>query len=141
VVVIIVLIILLATSGGSGTHTPTTAAKSTPAKTTHTAAKPKHTTAAAQVLALSLKPTAPIYVCLIGDNGRKLIPGLELQAGESTPTYHAKHFEITLGNNSVTMYIDGRPRSVPSSTAAVGYSITKARGRRTLSASQLPTCK
>jgi cytoskeleton protein RodZ len=141
VIVIIVLIILLATSGGSGTQTPTTAAKTTPAKTTHTAAKARPTTAAAQVLALSLKPTAPIYVCLIGDNGRKLIPGLELQAGESTATYHAKHFEITLGNNSVTMYIDGRPRSVPSSTAAVGYSITKSRGRRTLSANQLPTCK
>ena len=140
VLVIIVLIVLLATSGGSGKNSPTTAARTTATKTTHTATKAKHTTAS-QVLALSLKPTAPIYVCLIGDNGRKLIPGLELQAGESTSTYHAKHFEITLGNNSVTMYIDGRPRSVPSSTAAIGYSITKSRGRRTLSAGQLPTCK
>ncbi len=141
VVVIIVLIVLLATSGGSGTHTPTTAAKTTPGTTTHAPAKTKHSTAASQVLALSLKPTAPVYVCLIGDNGRKLIPGLELQAGESTSTYHAKHFEITLGNNSLTMYIDGRPRSIPSSSAAIGYSITKSRGRRTLSANQLPTCK
>ncbi len=141
VLVIIVLIVLLATSGGSGKNSPTTAAKTTPTKTTHTATKPKHATSTSQVLALSLKPTAPVYVCLIGDNGRKLIPGTELQAGESTSTYHAKHFEITLGNNSVTLYIDGRPRSVPSSTAAIGYSITKSRGRRTLNANQLPTCK
>ena len=48
-----------------------------------------------------------VYVCLIGDDGRKLIPGIELQPGESTPTYHARRFEITLGNNSVTMFVDG----------------------------------
>jgi cytoskeleton protein RodZ len=141
VLVIIVLIVLLVTSGGSGKKTPTTATTTTPTKTTHAATKAKHDTAPSQLLALSLKPTAPIYVCLIGDNGRKLIPGLELQAGESTSTYHAKHFEVALGNNSVTMYIDGRPRSVPASTAAIGYSITKSRGRRTLSKNQLPTCK
>lgn len=142
VAVIVVLIVLLAT-GGSGSKSPTSATKTTPAKTTHHAStKPaKHAAAGGELLALSLKPTAAIYVCLIGDNGRKLIPGLELQAGESTSTYHAKHFEITLGNNSVTMYIDGRPRAVPSSTQAVGYSITKARGRRTLTGTQLPTCK
>jgi cytoskeleton protein RodZ len=140
--VIIVLVVLLVTSG-SGSHSPTTATKTTPKKSTHHAAtKPaKHAAAGGEEVALSLKPAAAIYVCLIGDNGRKLIPGLELQGGESTSTYHAKHFEITLGNNSVTMYIDGRPRSVPSSTAAIGYSITKARGRRALTATQLPTCK
>ena len=93
------------------------------------------------MVALSLKPTAPIYVCLIGDNGRKVIPGLNLPAGESTSTYHARRFEITLGNNAVTMYVDGKARSVPSSSAAIGYSITKAHGRQPLPAAQLPTCK
>ena len=32
----------------------------------------------------------------------------------------------------MTLYIDGRPRTVPASSAAIGYSITKARGRHTL---------
>ena len=140
--VIVVLVILLA-SGGSGNKEPLHATTSTPANSTlHTAAPPtKHASPASDVMSLSLTPTAAVYVCLIGDNGRKLIPGLELQPGESTATYHARHFEITLGNNSVTMVIDGRARSIPSSTQAIGYSITKARGRRTLTASQLPTCK
>ena len=143
VLVIIVLIVLLATSGGSGSHNPKALTTTVNGETsTHTTAKSKtHTTAPSSVLALSLKPTGAVYVCLIGDNGRKLIPGQELQAGASTSTYHAKHFEITLGNNAVIMYIDGRPRTVPASTAAIGYSITKAHGRRTLSAGQLPTCK
>ena len=79
-------------------------------------------------------------MCLIGDNGRKLIPGIELQPGSSTPTYHARRFEITLGNSSVTMFVDGRARTVPPSSQAIGYSITKATGRQSLQAGQLPTC-
>src|SRR5271168_3883894 len=77
-----------------------------------------HTAGASQPVALSLKPTSLVYVCLIGDDGRKLIPGVDLQAGEGTPTYHAKRFLLTLGNSSVTMLVDGIPRTVPASAEA-----------------------
>ena len=83
-------------------------------------------------MALSLKATGAVYVCLIGDDGRKLISGVDLQSGESTPTFHARRFEITLGNSSVTMIVDGTPRTVAPSSQAIGYSITKAYGRRPL---------
>jgi hypothetical protein len=142
--IIVLLIVLLITGGGSGTpkaartHTSRTRAAG-PAKSGGASAVGAR--AANDVVTLSLKPTAAIYVCLLGENGRRLIPGLELQPGQSTPTYRAKRFQITLGNNSVTLYIDGRPRTVEPSTQAIGYSITKARGRHTLSAAQLPTCK
>jgi cytoskeleton protein RodZ len=145
--VIVVLVILLVTGGSSGKHNATTSTTVTTKAQTGHKAKPRHAktgspgASASDEVALSLTPTAAIYVCLIGDNGRKLIPGLELQAGESTATYHAKRFEITLGNNSVTLYIDGKPRPVPASSQAIGYSITKARGRHTLSSTQQPTCK
>jgi cytoskeleton protein RodZ len=142
VLVIIALIVLLA-SGGSSSKKPAAAAKKTPSKTAHRKAPAtvKQATPGSETLSLSLTPTAPVIVCLIGDNGRKLIPGTELQPGESTPIFHAKHFEIVLGNNSVTMTLDGRARTIPTSTQPIGYSITKARGRRTLVASQFPTCK
>jgi hypothetical protein len=91
-------------------------------------------------VALSLHATATVYVCLLGDGGRKLIPGIELQPGATTPTYHARRFEITLGNNAVTMVLDGSARSVPASSQAIGYSITKAGGRRSLQPGQQPTC-
>jgi len=68
------------------------------------------------LVALALKPTGAVYVCLIGDDGRKLIPGLNLLAGEKTPTYHAKRFELTLGNSSVTMIVDGIGRTVAPSS-------------------------
>jgi cytoskeletal protein RodZ len=147
-VVIVLLIIGLLSRGGGGSAKNTTSSTvaQTHPKHTGTHAKPtvgqsNHPTSTTSPrVALSLRPSAVVYVCLIdNDTGRKLIPGLELQPGTSTQTYHAKHFTITLGNNSVTMFVDGIRRIVASSSAAIGYSITKA-GRQRLKAGQLPTC-
>jgi cytoskeleton protein RodZ len=148
-IVIVLLIVGLVSGGGggggSGTHTTSTSAN-VPAK--HAARRHAATHATAQhpgasastIVALSLRPTAAVYVCLLGDSGRKLIPGSELHPGATTPTYHAKRFEITLGNASVTMFVDGRARTVPPSSKAIGYSITKNGGRKPLLAGKLPTC-
>jgi cytoskeleton protein RodZ len=146
VAVIVLLIVLLVSGGGSSTTTTSTAA-GTAKHSTHVRRQTgKSTTHAAvgatpAVVTLALRPSAVVYVCLLGDNGRKLIPGLELQPGETTPTYHARRFQLNLGNSSVTMIVDGRARTVPPSSEAIGYTITKARGRQPLSAGQLPTCK
>lgn len=142
---IVVLVILLLTGGGSSTNTPDS---SKVAATHHrhggtahgTGATGTHRVDTATLVALSLRPSAIVYVCLIGDDGRRLIPGIELQPGETTRTYHARRFDITLGNSSVTMIIDGRERTVPPSSQAIGYSLTKATGRRVLAPGQLPTC-
>jgi cytoskeletal protein RodZ len=91
-------------------------------------------------VALSLKPSAPIWVCLIGDGTRKAIPGVILQPSYTPVIYHANRFTLTLGNNAVTMYVNGQPESVPTTSTAIGYSITSA-GRRLLSASEQPTCR
>jgi cytoskeleton protein RodZ len=146
-VVIVLLVIGLLSEGGNGpsrTTAPATTAQSH-GKRAHTHGQGTgHTThptsTASRVVALSLRPSAAVYVCLINDDdGAKLIPGQELQPGTSTPTFHSKHFTITLGNSSVTMFVDGTPRVVPPSSEAIGYSITKA-GRQRLKAGQLPTC-
>ena len=63
-----------------------------------------------------------------------------LSAGARTATFRAHRFELNLGNNSVVMRVDGIVRSVPASNDAIGYSITKAGGRKRLPASQLPSC-
>ncbi len=144
-VVIVVLIVLLIAGGGGGggaKHTTSTSASTTRTKThlvqRHVGAA---VNASSSIVSLSLKTTGPIYVCLLGDNGRKVIPGLVLPAGETTPTYHAKHFYINLGNSSATLYLDGSARTVAPSSEPIGYSITKAHGRQTLAAAQLPSCK
>jgi cytoskeleton protein RodZ len=145
-VIIVLLIVGLLTGGGGGSskHTGTTAstAHHHGARAAQGVSRPSSgAPASSSVVSLSLRASAPVYVCLINDEGRKVIPGSELQPGESTPTYHSKRFAITLGNNAVTMFVDGRARTVPASSEAIGYSITKASGRRRLQAGQLPTCK
>jgi cytoskeletal protein RodZ len=147
VVLLIALLIfgLVTKGGGSGSNS---AATSNPTKSSKKPAKArsgKHASGSAtskgSLVAVSLHPTAPVYVCLIGDNGRKAIPGVELKPGDRTPTYHARRFEVTLGNSSVKMFVDGHERPVPASSQAIGYSITKAHGRKRLTLGNLPTCK
>jgi cytoskeleton protein RodZ len=146
-VVIVLLVIGLLSEGGSSPSSTTAGTTTAQAHDKHVrthgrgsghAAHP--TSTASRVVALSLRPNAAVYVCLINDDdGDKLIPGQELQPGTSTPTFHSKHFTITLGNSSVTMFVDGTPRTVPPSSEAIGYSITKA-GRQRLKSGELPTC-
>jgi cytoskeleton protein RodZ len=147
VVLVIALLIYGLASGGGGSSSKSTVRRSPAESSKKSAAKHKsahasptvhHTTST--IVALSLRPTAAVYVCLIGDNGRKVIAGEELHPGTKTPTYHARRFEITLGNSSVTMYVDGHAHSVPASSQAIGYSITRANGRKRLHTGELPTC-
>ncbi len=146
VTIIVILIILLVTSSSSKGPSKTVSTKSAKTSTGKhrkpaTPTGPATATAGSDVVTLSITPTAAVYVCLLGDGGHKLIPGVELKPGHSTPTYHAKRFEMTLGNNAVELFVDGKVRPVPASSSAIGYSITKAHGRRTLPAEQQPTCQ
>ncbi|HTY95667.1 MAG TPA: helix-turn-helix transcriptional regulator [Solirubrobacteraceae bacterium] len=139
--VIVLLVVLLATnSGGKSNPSGSTHTSTGGGTRTGTTGHVTHTTGS-HIVALSLRASSVVYVCLIGDDGHKLIPGLELQPGETTATYHARRFEVTLGNSGVTMVIDGRPRTVTPSSEAIGYSITKTRGRQPLPAGSLPTCR
>jgi cytoskeletal protein RodZ len=140
--IVVLIVALLAGGGGSSKSTADrTSTASRNARNHHSerAGQRRQATGSA-IVALSLRPSAPVYVCLIGDNGRKVIPGEELQPGTTTHTFHAKRFEITLGNSSVTMFVDGRARTVPASNQAIGYTITKASGRKRLPVGRLPTC-
>jgi cytoskeletal protein RodZ len=150
VVVLIVLLIvgLIGKGGGSGSSSSSSATKasSNSSKKTSKSQTGKHAKKASgagsqsTVVALSLHATAPVYVCLIGDKGRKRISGEELQPGTTTSTYHAHRFLITLGNSSVKMFVDGHERPVAASSQAIGYSITTA-GRTRLKLGSLPTCR
>jgi cytoskeletal protein RodZ len=143
--IVLLLVGLLSGKGGGsakkigGSSSATTAQAHARGASTVTS-KSSTTAVVGARVSLSLRPSAPVYVCLIGDGGRKLIPGTIIQPPYTPVTYRAKRFEITLGNNAVTMYVDGKPRTVPASAKAIGYTITSS-GRHALAASSQPTCK
>jgi cytoskeleton protein RodZ len=142
--IVLLLVGLLSGKGGSSKRGASGSSARTVSTRTHGssggATASSRPSATGTRIALSLRPSGPVYVCLIGDNARKLIPGVIIQPPYTPVTYHARRFEITLGNNAVTMYVDGKLRTVPASAKAIGYSITSA-GRHPLAAGQLPTCK
>lgn len=144
-VIVVLVVLLISNGGGSNSPTASTSVKSSGKAHAGTgaagAAGTRARSRADELVALALRPSAPVYVCLVGDDGRKLIAGLELQPDVTTRTYRARRFLLTLGNSSVTLIIDGRPRTVPPSSEAIGYSITKARGRQRLTAAEMPTCR
>ena len=98
------------------------------------------TPASPATVQLSLTAHASVYVCLIGEGRNKLLSGVELAAGQSTPTYNARGFALTLGNSSVTIVINGKPRAVAPSPEAIGYAITEGGAVRRLTGAELPTC-
>ena len=72
---------------------------------------------------LRLEATGEVYVCLkAGD--RTLLNGVTLGPGERTPTFRARRFRMTLGNNAVRLRINGRVRSVAPSPDPIGLRIT-----------------
>jgi Helix-turn-helix domain len=143
VMIVIVLLIYGLLSGNGGGGGPGIAGTGTASRhrSSHSgkAQGTKATHSGLTVISLQLRATGTVYVCLLDERGRRLIAGKTLQAGESTPVYRSRRFELTLGNNAVALTIDDIPRVVPASASAIGYSITKA-GRRTLAPGQQPTC-
>jgi len=145
ILIVLLIVGLLSGGGGGGSTSSTSARTNTSAK--HRSARPGATAGAngaargrtTATVSLSLRATGTVYVCLLGEGGRKLVAGQTLEAGARTPTFHSRHFVLTLGNNAVTLLIDGTPRVVPASASAIGYSITKA-GRTVLAPGHMPTC-
>ena len=88
---------------------------------------------------LQLVPTAPVSVCLVDVRGKVLIGNEILQPGQPSRTYRSRRFRLVLGNNGVTLKINGKDRSVPASGEIIGYTITR-NGRSDLPAERRPTC-
>ena len=97
-------------------------------------AKPAPTT-----VKLKVGATAPVYVCLVDQSNKKLIPGLTLQPGGAARSFSAKRFRINLGNASATLTVNGKRVPLPASSAGIGLEITP-KGRKTLPQGQRPTC-
>jgi cytoskeletal protein RodZ len=117
--------------GGGPKHHRGKSAGSTPATTT---AQP----ASGQV-SVELRSTADVWVCLVDDRGRALVNGETLTADEGRGPFNGQGFEVTLGNGSVEMAVDGEPAQIPPVAQPLGYRITP-EGVSKLSPSSQPTC-
>ncbi len=124
------------TTGAGQQGTPASgSAAGTPDDADHEPRRTRRT----RTVRLQIVPLGPVFVCLTAAGRGTLLDGVELQPGDAMRTFRSRRFRLTLGNDRARLRINGRLRSVPPVTNGIGYEITRT-GRRTLSASERPTC-
>jgi len=141
-VLVLVLIVALGLLGALGDDEPEQKARqpaSTPRTTPRTTTTPRRAPVAPTRASLRLVATGEIYVCLVDQRGRVLIPGTTYSAGDQVPVQRARSMRLTLGNNQVQMRVNGQFVAVPASATAIAYELTP-EGARTLPEDQAPTC-
>ncbi len=71
---------------------------------------------------LTLTATDPVWVCLEDQTGRLLINGQVMNPGQ-TSVYHGQSFRLFLGHSGVKLRVDGRQRTVPTTSDPVGFRV------------------
>jgi transcriptional regulator with XRE-family HTH domain len=112
-----------AKSAGTGTTTTTGTTATQPSRTS-----------------VELRATADVWVCLVDDRGRAFVDGETLTPDEVRGPFDAPAFDVTFGNGSVDLTVDGQPAKVPPVAEPLGYRITPS-GTRPLDPSSQPTCQ
>lgn len=120
--------------GGAGNAKSKGAAKQQPSEAPTTPTTP----AAASEVSLKLRSTAAVWVCLVDSDDHALLAET-VPPGEKRGPFEARAFDVTFGNGSVEMTVDGEPASVPPLAEPLGYRITTA-GVHRLDPALGPTC-
>jgi cytoskeleton protein RodZ len=147
-IAVVVLVIIggalyfLGRGGNDGNGSKSAATTNTTRTETQTQPKTtttnKKTPAKKTKVKLQVQPQAAVYVCLEAD-GKPVINQQVLEPGANSDTFKAKRFDITLGNGSAIIKVNGKAFNVPDSSNPVGYRFTP-KGRTELTEAQRPTC-
>ena len=155
-VVTIVLVILLGgalylvgalgkSNGPKTTSSSTLSTTTPPAHTGATGTSHSTTPAPPTRVAVQFKPTGRVYVCLVGyplasaARAHVRLNGI-LTAATHEPVYHDNHFRMTLGNNAVTLRVNGHAHTFAASSAAIAVSVSLDGTVSPLSAGLAPRC-
>ena len=138
-VIIVGALYLVGKLGSSSTSTPPRRAVVPQARQTHRHRRSPARRTVAGTVKLQLIPTGQVYVCLVNGTGRTLIPGRTYNVGQTIPVKTAPKLRLTLGNNAVTMKVNGKRFPLAASSGAIGYELVPGSARR-LSAAQQPRC-
>ena len=88
---------------------------------------------------VELRATAEVWVCLVDADGAQLVRGEILAAGQARGPFASRGFEMTFGNGSIEMTVDGEPVRVPPLAEPLGYGVAPS-GARRLDPGSGPTC-
>jgi hypothetical protein len=92
-------------------------------------------------VAVRLRATAEVWVCLLDAQQEPLVDGQILEEGAEAGPFRSKGFELALGNGSVTMFVDGKQADVPASSSPVGYRVDSGGKLISLEEGERPSCE
>jgi hypothetical protein len=113
--------------------------KTTSTATGQTTSTTQSATTPGSEASVELRATADVWVCVIDAGGRHLVNGETLAADQSAGPFSSTDFEMTFGNGSVDMTVDGQPVKVPALAEPLGYRVS-AGGASRLKPSDQPDC-
>lgn len=143
-VAVVVALFFVGTLGGSNTPKSPTGTGTHATVTHHSHHRSRHRATAVlpvkpRSVKLQLVPTGQVYVCVVNGAGRKLIPGLIYNTGQTIPVQTAPKLLVTLGNAQVRMKVNGVTVPVAPSSAAIGFELLPG-SHSTLSSAHQPSC-
>jgi cytoskeleton protein RodZ len=142
-VLVIIGLVIVGSIGGSDNGGSGEKNKAGKQKRTKAAGPPTTTTTSttpAGQVSVELRATAPVWVCLVDDSGTQLVDSETLDVNESRGPFSGGGFDVTFGNGSVEMTVDGEPAPIPEAAEPLGYRITPTGEVRKLDPSSDPTC-
>lgn len=135
---LVVVAVVSVIDGGGGQGERKAAAPGDGAGKTSTSTSPPPTATESEVSVL-VRSTAEVWVCLVDAEGRRLVNGEVLVADERRGPFAGRGFEMTFGNGSIEMAVDGQSIKVPPLAEPLGYRITPSGARRLAPGAQ-PAC-
>lgn len=89
---------------------------------------------------LTVRATAPVWVCLIDARNRALLDGVTLATGAEEGPFESGRFTVAFGNGGFEMLINGKPAQTQSDPNPVGYRIGRRGGLAELPEGRRPDC-
>jgi hypothetical protein len=92
-------------------------------------------------VALAIEPTAEVWACVIDAEGKPLVDGRTLAAGEAVGPFHARSYTAAFGNGSVAVKVDGKHVATPDTPSPMGFTVDKHGKLRDLPEGERPSCE
>jgi cytoskeletal protein RodZ len=149
---IVLAIVLISTGGGEGggakggksaggNATSKSAANGNGAKSKHATARAGTTKKTGQSVKLQIEPTAEVWACVLNGQGKRLVNGQTLAAGESTGPFHSRSYTAAFGNGSVHILVDGKVAKTPATPSPIGITVDSQGKVHELPEGNRPTCE
>jgi cytoskeletal protein RodZ len=84
-------------------------------------------------VSLRLTASDPVFVCLVDATGRKVLDGVQLEAGQRTKSFRSQRFRANFGNGSVRMTVNGKGYRAQDIGRPIGYEFRPGKKPRRLS--------